>query len=133
MYHTYMTRTALLELILRDAFSHCTGRAYTPSDHLEHVVHIVGSTPFLMRNHIDLAFHLGLLDQLSVRTHALLGESFGELVADEGGGVEAGKCDELPTVAQLAEAHDVGLLFLAWHGSFPIERWGEVIGESGIR
>ncbi len=88
-----------LELILRNTFPHRAGRAHATSDHLQHIIHIVRSAPLLMGDHVDLAFHLGLLHQLPVRAHTVLGESFGELIADERGGVQAGKGDELPAVA----------------------------------
>lgn len=96
---TYTTRSASLELILRNTFPHRTGRAHTTSNHLQHIIHIVRSAPLLMSDHVDLAFHLGLLHQLPVRAHTVLGEGFGELIADERGGVQAGKGDELPAVA----------------------------------
>ena len=44
--------------------------------------------------------------------------------------MQAGEGDELPAVAEFAEADDVGFLFGARHGGFPVERWGEVVGES---
>lgn len=37
----------------------------------------------------------------------------------------------MPAVAELAEAADVGFLFVAGHGGFPVEGGGEVVGESG--
>lgn len=84
-----------------------------------------------MRNHINLILYFRLLHQLPVRTHPLFCERARELVADEGGGVQAGEGDELPAVAEFAEAVDVGFLFGAGHGGFPVEGGGEVVGESG--
>ena len=83
-----------------------------------------------MFDHVDLTFDFRFLDELSVRTHALLGERFGELVGYQSGRVQAGERDELPAVTQLGEALDVGFLLVAWHGGFPVEGWGEVVGES---
>ena len=84
-----------------------------------------------MRYHINLAFHLWFLDQLPIRTHALLGKRLAELVGDEGGGVEPGKGNELPAVAEGAQPGNVRFLFGAGHGRFPVEGGGEVVGESG--
>lgn len=83
-----------------------------------------------MRDNIDLALYLRLLDKLSIRTHTLLGKSFGELVTDEGGSMQTGERDELPAIAEFGEALDVSFLFVTGHGRFPVEGWGEVIGES---
>jgi hypothetical protein len=44
--------------------------------------------------------------------------------------VQAGQRDELPAVAELGEAADVGLLVVARHGRLPVEGGGEVVGES---
>jgi len=43
--------------------------------------------------------------------------------------VEARERDELPAVAQGAEARDVGGLGGGGHGGFPVEGGGEVVGE----
>ena len=57
--------------------------------------------------------HFGLLDQLAVGTHAALGVVARELVGDQGGAVQAGQRDELPAVAEGAEAFDVRFLVVA--------------------
>ena len=44
--------------------------------------------------------------------------------------MQAGEGDELPAVAQFAEAGDVGFLFVGGHGGFPVEGGREVVGES---
>ena len=43
--------------------------------------------------------------------------------------METREGDELPAVAHLSEAGDVRLLFGAGHGGFPVEGWGEVVGQ----
>ena len=44
--------------------------------------------------------------------------------------MQAGERDELPAVAEFAEAGDIGFLFGTRHGGFPVEGGGEVVGES---
>lgn len=83
-----------------------------------------------MRHDIDLVLHLGLLDQLSISPHPLLGVGLGEDVGDERGGVQAGEGDELPAVAEFGEALDVRLLLVARHGRLPVEGGREVVRES---
>lgn len=82
-----------------------------------------------MLDDIDAGLDLGLLDELAVGAHADLAVGLGELVADEGGGVETRKSDELPAVAELGEAADVGLLLVAAHGGLPVEGRRKVVGE----
>src|SRR5699024_7272255 len=74
--------------------------------------------------------HLGLLHQLAVRAHTLLGERLRELVRDECSGVQTGQGDELPAVSESTEALDVGLLLVTRHGLLPVERGGQVVGKS---
>ena len=45
--------------------------------------------------------------------------------------MQACEGDELPAVAKLSEALDVGLLVGGGHGALPVEGGGEVVGESG--
>lgn len=82
-----------------------------------------------MGDDVDTLLHLGLLHELAVGAHAVLGEGLGELVRDKRGGVQAGQGDELPRVAELAETLDVGLLLVAGHGLLPVEGGGQVVGE----
>lgn len=110
-----------MELVLGNTLTHGTRGADTARDHLEQVVHIIGTTPLLMRDNIDLAFHLGLLDQLAVGTHAALRECLGELIRNQRRRVQTRECNELPAVAELGEPLDVGFLILGGHGGFPVE------------
>ena len=112
-----------LELDLGYPFAHTPHATQSArTDHRQDLIHVLGPTPLLMRDHVDSTSDLGILDQLRVRFHAVLGESGGKLVRDEGGGVETGQGDELPAVAQLAEAGDVGFLFGGGgHGEGPVE------------
>ena len=41
--------------------------------------------------------------------------------------MEASESDELPAVAELGETLNVGLLFRARHGGFPVEGGGEIV------
>ena len=110
-----------LELILRDPFPHSTGTRNASRNHLQQIIHIIRSRPFLMRDNVNLIFHLGFLDQFAVRAHSLLRVGLGELVRDEGRGVQTCERDELPAVAEFTEALDVGFLFFPGHGRFPVE------------
>lgn len=122
----------LFELILCDTLAHSTCATDTTSDHLQHLIDIVSTTPFLMGNNINLVLDLWLLNKLAISTHALLRVRLGEGVADEGGGVQASKGNELPAVAELSETLDVSLLLGGGHGLLPIERGGKVVGQSII-
>jgi len=119
--HVPAGRSDILELLLRNTLAHGAGAADTASHHLQQVVDVVGTAPFLVGDNVDLALHLGLLHQLAVRAHAVLGVRLGELVRDERGRVQTGQRDELPAVAELAETLDVRLLLLGGHGSLPVE------------
>lgn len=120
-----------MELILRNALPHRTRTTHAALHHLQQLIDIIGTTPLLMLDHVHTAIHLGFLDQLPVRPHALLAVCLGELVRDERRGVQARERDELPAVAELREPLDVGLLLGAGHGRFPVEGGGEVVCESG--
>lgn len=87
------------------------------------MINQIRTTPFLMRDNIDFAVHLGLLDKLAVCAHTLFGVCGSELIGDKGCTVQTGKGDELPAVAELAEALNVGKLFVLGHGCFPVEGW----------
>lgn len=110
-----------MELILRHTFTHGTRTAHASRDHLEQVVDVVGAAPLLVRDDVDLVLHLGFLDELAVGAHAALRERLGKGVGDEGRRVQAGQGDELPAVAQLGEALDVGFLVVGGHGGLPVE------------
>ena len=69
-----------LELIFRDTCAHRRSAANASCHHRQAVVDEVGTTPFLVSDNVNLALHLGLLDELSICTHALFGESRGKLV-----------------------------------------------------
>lgn len=112
-----------MELILSHALAHGTGTADATGDHLEQVIDVVGAAPFLMLDDVDLALHLGLLDQLAVGAHATLGEGLCELIRDQCRRVQAGERDELPAVAEVGQSLDVGFLVLGGHGGFPVEGW----------
>ena len=121
----------MLELVLGDTLTHRSGTADTAGDHLQHVIHVVGATPFLVGDHIDAILHLGLLYQLAVSTHSVLGVVLREGVGDERGGVQTGKGDELPAVSQLTKSLDVCLLLVAGHGLLPVERRRQVVCQPG--
>jgi hypothetical protein len=110
-----------MELILCNPFPHRRCRTHTASHHLQEVVHIVGTRPFLMSYDINLACHLRLLYKLSVCSHSLLSICFGELIRDQSCGVQPCEGDELPAVSELSETLDVGLLLVTGHGSLPVE------------
>ena len=116
------------KLILGDTLAHRRGRAHTARDHLQHVVDIVGAGPFLMGDDINFAFDFRFLNKFSIGTHALLSKCFGELIGDQSRGMQTGKRNELPAVAQLGKALDVGFLLVAWHSCFPIEGWRKIVG-----
>lgn len=118
-----------MELVLGDTLAHGAGARDAAGDHLEELVAVVGAAPLLVLDDVDAAVHLGLLDELAVGAHAVLGVGAGELVADEGRRVQAGQGDELPAVAQRGQAADVRLLLVAGHGRLPVERGGEVVSE----
>jgi len=119
----------LMELILRNAFTHGTSTAHTTLHHLQQLINVVGSRPFLMFNNINTAIHLRFLNQFSISTHAMLAVRLGELIGYQCGGVETCEGDELPAVSELAEALDVGLLLVARHGGLPVEGWGKIVCE----
>lgn len=119
----------MIELILRDTLPHRTRGAHTTGNHPQQLIRIVGAAPLLMRDDVDLAVHLGLLDQFAVGAHALLAEGRAELVRDERRGVQAGERDELPAVAEGRKALDVRFLLVAGHGRLPVERGREVVCE----
>ena len=122
----------LFELILRDTLTHRRGRADTARHHLLQLVDVRGAAPLLVLDHVDAELHLGLLDELAVRAHPLLGVGPGEPVADERRRVQARQRDELPAVAQRRQAADVRLLLGAGHGRLPVEGGGEVVCESCV-
>jgi hypothetical protein len=117
----------LLELILRDALTHGCCRTHTTADHLQHIIDIIRSTPLLMREHIDLVLRLWLLNDLAVRTHAVLGVRFREGIGHERALVQTCERDELPAVTEFGETLDVGFLLVTRHGSFPVEGGREVV------
>src|SRR5690348_14422597 len=116
-----------MKLRLRDSFAHGTRAADTTSDHLEQAVDVASAAPLLVADNINVGLHLGLLDHLAVRPHASLDKGLTELICDQRSRMQARECDELPAVTQSAEAFDVGLLLIGWHGSLPVERGGEVV------
>lgn len=124
------TASMPLELILSNSSTHRGSRADPTSQHGQHRVDIARARPLLMRHDIVLAVHLGLLNHLTIRPHAVLSVGSGEVVRDEGVGMQASEGDELPAVAELAEALNVRLLLVAGHGGLPVEGGGEVVGES---
>jgi hypothetical protein len=113
----------LMELVLGHAFAHRTGAAHATLHHLQQLIDIVSTGPLLVLDDVDTTVHLGLLHKLAVRTHALLAVRFGELIRDQGGGVQTCKRDKLPAVSQLAETLDVSGLLVARHSRLPVERW----------
>ena len=113
---------SLRKLLLRDTFPHRTRAAHSTRNHSQEIIRIICATPLLMCYYITPTLHLRLLDQLAVSAHALLRERTTELVRDQCRGVQARQCDELPAVAQLAEALDIGFLVGGAHGCFPVER-----------
>lgn len=117
----YIKFRLVLELVLSHTLAHSSSAAHTTRDHLEQVIDVVGTTPLLVGDDVNALLHLGLLDQLAVGAHAVLGIGLGELVGDERGGVQTGQGDELPAVTQLAETLDIGLLLIARHGFLPVE------------
>lgn len=119
----------LMELLLRHTFTHRTSTAHTTLHHLQQLVDVIGSRPFLVLDHVDAAVHLGLLHQLAIGTHALPAVRLGEGVRDQGRRVQTSKRDKLPAVSQFAETLNVRLLLRARHGSFPVERWRKVVSE----
>lgn len=118
-----------MELVLSDTGTHGGGGADAARHHLLQLVHIGGSAPLLVLDDVDLLLHLRLLHKLAVGTHADSAVGLGELVADQGGRVQTSQGDELPAVAELGQAADVGLLLSAGHGSLPVERGGKVVGK----
>lgn len=78
-----------MKLVLSNTLTHSTGTRDTTSDHLEQIIHIIGTAPLLVRDDVNLALHLGLLDQLAVGAHTALGERLRELVRDQGRRVQA--------------------------------------------
>ena len=121
--------THLFELILSDTLAHRRRGADATGDHLLELIDVRGARPLLVLDDIDTGLDLGLLDELAVGAHADLAVRLGELVADERGGVQTREGDELPAVAELGEAADVGLLLVAAHGGLPVERRRQVVGE----
>ena len=121
---------SLLELVLSNTLTHRRRRAHTTAHHLQQVVNIVGSTPLLVRKNLDLVLRLGLLDDLAICAHALLGIRFGEGVGHERGLVQTREGDELPAVAESTQALDVSFLLIARHRALPIEGGGEVVSQS---
>lgn len=116
-----------MKLILGNTFTHGSGATNPAGDHLLQLVDVAGAAPLLVLDHVDAAFHFGLLNQLAVGLHALLAVGPRELVRDQGGGVQAGQGDELPAVSEPGEAPDVGLLVVPAHGRLPVEGRGEVV------
>jgi len=123
--------TQLMELLLRHTLTHGSSAAHAARHHLLQLIHVVGTAPLLMLDNVDALVHLGLLDHLAVGAHTASRVGLGELVADEGGRMEAGQGDELPAVAELGQTADVSLLVGGRHGRFPVEGRGEVVAEPG--
>lgn len=123
----------LMELLLRHTFTHRTSTAHTTLHHLQQLVDVIGSRPFLVLDHVDAAVHLGLLHQLAIGTHALSAVRLGEGVRDQGRRVQTSKRDKLPAVSQFAETLNVRLLLRARHGGFPVERWRKVVSEPVVK
>ena len=117
----------LLELILRHPLSHRTRTAHTTRHHLQHIIHVIGAAPLLVRHHVDLFIHFWFLDQFTVRTHSLLPERLGELVRHQSGLVETCECNKLPAVAKLGETLDVSFLIGGFHGGLPVKRWRKIV------
>jgi hypothetical protein len=122
-----------MELILRHALPHRTRAAHATLHHLQQLIDIVRARPLLMLDHVAARVHLRLLHQLAIRAHPLPAVRLRELIADQRGGVQARKRDELPAVAQLREALDVRLLLGARHGRLPVERGRQVVRELLLR
>lgn len=122
---------SVLELILGHTLTHSSGTANTTGNHLQQVINVVSTTPFLVGDDVNALLHFRLLNELAVGAHAVLRERLGELVRDKRGSVQSSQSDELPRVAELAETLDVGLLLVAGHGLLPVEGGREVVGEPG--
>lgn len=105
-----------LKLSLSHLLTHGRRARNTSGNHLQHVIDVVRAGPLLVSNHVDSILHLRLLNQRAISLHAVLGEVLRKGVGDEGGRVQARKGDELPAVAELAEARNVGFLLLTGHG-----------------
>lgn len=120
----------LFKLILGDTLTHGGSTANAAGNHLLQLVDVGGATPLLVLDDVDALLNFWFLNELAVGAHADLAVGAGELVADEGGGVEAGEGDELPAVAEGGETTNVGLLLVSRHGCLPVEGGGEVVSES---
>jgi len=88
------------KLILRNPLAHGTRGTDTPLHHPQQLIHIIGSTPLLMRHDLDPLTHLRFLDRLAIGAHAALSVVLAERVGDQRRAVQAGQGDELPAVAQ---------------------------------
>jgi hypothetical protein len=110
-----------VELILSHTLPHGARAAHTTRHHLQKVIRVIGTRPFLMCDNFHTTFHLWFLDELTVCAHALLGKGFGESIGDESSLVKTSEGDELPAVAQSTEALNVSFLFVAGHGGLPVK------------
>jgi hypothetical protein len=52
----------LRKLLLGNPLAHRTGTAHTSRHHLEHIIHVIRSTPLLVRNNVAPTLHLWLLN-----------------------------------------------------------------------
>lgn len=118
-----------LELVLGNTGTHGSSGSNTSSDHSQNTVNVLGSGPLLVLDNLTTLVNLGLLDLATVSLHTLLRVGLGELVGDESVGVQTGKGDELPHVAELGQSADVGLLVLGGHGGGPVERGRQVVSQ----
>lgn len=123
----------MLELIFRHASAHGSRRADAASHHLQQVVRVLGTGPLLVLDDLDSSFHLGLLDQLAIRPHALLRVGFAERVRHQSRLVQTSERDELPAVTQRRKTLDVRLLLVLGHGRLPVERRRQVVRELLLR
>jgi hypothetical protein len=72
----------LMKLVLSNPLPHSSRTTNTPSHHLQLVINELGTTPLLMRDHIDLRLHLRFLDEFAICTHSAGCKGGGELVGD---------------------------------------------------
>src|SRR5690606_32851277 len=71
------TANRSFELVLSDTSTHSASTADTASQHHQHIVNVVGTTPLLMRHNLDAVLHLWFLNEFTIGSHADLGIGLG--------------------------------------------------------